>query len=360
MSFRIFISYSRSDRAKVLPLVGYLTRSGFDVLWDEEIVGGNCFTEQIKSFIEHAHLVVPVLTSSSQGRIWTHHEIGYALALNISILPVSIGVIPQGIIGSLQPVSIAEDFADLPTKLTKDLILRSFEIAADGKGPRCELAEERHDRAPMMARYAKEVLEMGRYGMVRQFSILSSFAILDRPETDPAWRDIYGVVENHHYWRTLRAERQALNLHAAKAGCALILMPHVELRYHGTKAKSTRLRSLLAFLRSCPSKVVVAFNEETPPREEALTLVGDWFSAWAPTSNVRKGRLGTVFTRHAATVSRQLNDFDVELEQTMVRNGITPEESRTWAIARLEEILFYEEQKTLKQDASKKGAGNDS
>jgi hypothetical protein len=107
--FRIFISYTRGDKGFVVKLVDYLEQAGFQPIWDRELKAGDGFTTQIRNFISQSHAFLAFVTENSNLRGWVQQEIGYALALNIPVLPVSIGTDPVGIISSVEAVRLDHD-----------------------------------------------------------------------------------------------------------------------------------------------------------------------------------------------------------------------------------------------------------
>jgi len=72
-------------------------------MWDKTFSYGHGFHEQIKRFIAHAHIFLPVITEASSRRGVVHQEIGYAMALNVPVLPVTVGIIPGEM---LQPLHV--------------------------------------------------------------------------------------------------------------------------------------------------------------------------------------------------------------------------------------------------------------
>lgn len=90
----MFISYSHQDRKLVEQVEQVLRENGLDTLWDENFEFGHGFPEQIKNFIAHAHVFMPIITAA---RPWVHQEIGYAMALNVPLLPVCKGELPVGL-----------------------------------------------------------------------------------------------------------------------------------------------------------------------------------------------------------------------------------------------------------------------
>ncbi len=92
--YRVFLSYSHQDLKLVTVIEAVLKRNGLSPMWDEHFLYGQGFHEQIKNFIAHAHVFLPILTPTASHRNWVHQEIGYAMALNVPVLPVTIGEIP--------------------------------------------------------------------------------------------------------------------------------------------------------------------------------------------------------------------------------------------------------------------------
>jgi adenylate cyclase len=70
----IFISYSRTDKARVAPLVAALEAEGWSVWWDPEITPGQEFDSQIVAELETAHAVLVVWTPASVSSRWVRGE----------------------------------------------------------------------------------------------------------------------------------------------------------------------------------------------------------------------------------------------------------------------------------------------
>src|SRR5579863_589825 len=104
--FRVFISYSHDDAHLAGRLVTTLRSIGLNNIWDKDIHPGRSFVQEIKGFIEHVHLFMPLITVHSQNRPWIHEEIGFATALNVPVLPIAIGEFPQEMIASLHAISV--------------------------------------------------------------------------------------------------------------------------------------------------------------------------------------------------------------------------------------------------------------
>ena len=61
----IFVSYARSDKARVAPLVAALEAKGWSVWWDPAIAAGQQFDDQIDAELQQASVVLVVWTPTS-------------------------------------------------------------------------------------------------------------------------------------------------------------------------------------------------------------------------------------------------------------------------------------------------------
>ena len=62
------MSYSRDDRPDVQQIVNILRANGLEVMWEEDFAFGQGFHQQIRNFIAHAHVFLPVLTKLADER----------------------------------------------------------------------------------------------------------------------------------------------------------------------------------------------------------------------------------------------------------------------------------------------------
>ena len=58
----VFVSYARSDKARVAPLVAAIEAKGWSVWWDPEIDAGQQFDAQIEAALKAAKAVLVVWT----------------------------------------------------------------------------------------------------------------------------------------------------------------------------------------------------------------------------------------------------------------------------------------------------------
>ncbi len=140
---------------------------------------------------------------------------------------------------------------------------------------------------------------------------LTTFHLPHRGAADPVWKKYFpGTPDDRFLFEALRRERVALQRHARKSGCWLILDPVERLenvyRRHGPSSVRARVSGLLHFLRddSLPD-VVVAINDDAE-RMSSVTLVGDWFSSEAVSSGGKRVIREAFFTRDALTVRQQI------------------------------------------------------
>src|SRR5271169_5950599 len=70
----IFVSYSRTDKARVAPLVAALEAQGWSVWWDPEITPGDEFDALINAELEGARAVVVIWTPASVESRWVKGE----------------------------------------------------------------------------------------------------------------------------------------------------------------------------------------------------------------------------------------------------------------------------------------------
>jgi adenylate cyclase len=70
----VFVSYARSDKARVAPLVAAIEAKGWSVWWDPEIDAGQQFDDQIEAELKVARAVVVVWTPTSVASRWVRGE----------------------------------------------------------------------------------------------------------------------------------------------------------------------------------------------------------------------------------------------------------------------------------------------
>lgn len=335
--YRVFVSYSREDHEIARRIVSHLETIELRPMWDANLTWGR-FAEQIKDGISFAHAFLPLLTESSTKRPWVHQEIGYAVALNVPVLPLAIGQLPLGMIQGLHALGLNPDLHDLEKQLSAAEMERVIGPAQKGSFATFDCAELPEDRATMLAGYANRVIALGEHGRVRQRGALSSFCLPDKPLTHPIWDEREGDTKRSDYYRKLqRAERRSLEQHARESGCDLIINPHLTLKHSGPRGRKARLQTLAEFLEGMPDeKVRVAVSRNIRGN---LLIVGDWFAAESLSARPGVGYFQTVCTRHAPTVLDRIERFDEEFEYLLKTSDLGNASSRLGAIEVIGEVL---------------------
>lgn len=350
--YRVFLSYSHQDLSIARGVDGILRRNKLRPMWDEHFAYGQGFHDQIKKFIAHAHVFLPILTHSANQRNWVHQEIGYATALNVPVLPLAVGEVPGEMIRDLHAIRITQaateqasgvlpDSAldDLAEVLTPEGVERLIREHSDAKRVPFACANFPDARAEMLAEYCEDVRRLGGHGLVRQKGALSSFHIPTETIRHPIWRERYGANErSDEHCELQRRERLALTRHAELAGCKLIIDPFLTYDRYGEYARRVRLQCLYDFLNQMHDDKCQAVISRGLGHGLSNTYVGDWFAAESVLAVLGKGYYQTIFTRHAALVRSKAADFDSEFDELLAMEGeihgrrIVPEESRLHAM----------------------------
>ena len=86
----VFVSYARSDKSRVAPLVLAVEAQGWSVWWDPEIAPGQEFDDRIEAELKAAKVVVVVWTPASVSSRWVRGEAREAADLG-KLVPVRFG-----------------------------------------------------------------------------------------------------------------------------------------------------------------------------------------------------------------------------------------------------------------------------
>lgn len=389
LPIRVFISYSHTDENLVESLEQILRDNNLSPMRDRHFAFGIGFQNQIRRFIEHAHVFMPVVTEQSNQRGWVQQEIGYAMAQNIPVLPIAVGMAPGEWIQSLHAVKLDKptnndntefDLSVLNGILTRRRIEHLVRAYRDESYATYACARLQEDRARMLAAYCDgveniqmafpsefqdesaannlDISEIPHNSFVRQSGALTSFHIPDRPISDLAWAKRYGndrKGENH--CRLQREERRALERHAKLYGCRLIIEPRIKFSNNETKHKimwRARIESLLDFLEKTDAgkktEIVIGETPHESPEDskdqadsvvktENITIVGNWFFAIAITAKKGRGYNQTIFTRHAPSMHVHIEQFDEQFQTHLDRNRWTLKNCRAKTIDALRQNL---------------------
>lgn len=212
---------------------------------DQRLAYGHGFLDQIKKYIAHAHVFMPLVTPNSNQGQWVHQEIGFAAALNVPVFPVCVGQPPMGMIQTSHSLCLqSDDDPELERRLTREAFDSMISWVARNSQPYFECAEEVEERALMLAEYADQVRSIDGPHLLRQEGGLSSFSIPNEHAGHRVWRERWGIKPRPRFsYKCLRKEQQALEEHAREAGCQLIIQYGLDLdAEHGPGAKYSRLR----------------------------------------------------------------------------------------------------------------------
>lgn len=371
-SYRVFVSYSHDDSTIVHVIAKYLEHEcHLTVIWDQTFAVGRGFHEQIRDCIAHAHIFLPVLTPRATERGWVHQEIGFAMAMNIPVLPIAINASPGQMISLVHAVKLdaisdtekaqlaegldqsaaANDLSVLKsTKLWQRLrenlprqkMERLIHNHADTNLARYECADFHEERTSLMVRNANAAYDLQQKGLlVRQLGGLSSFHIPAEEPSNEIWNCRYGAEKRGNFHKKMqRTERSALERHACEAGCRLIINPYHRYAASGPRAYAVRLLCMLQFLRSWnhTAPLHVAINHRLGTHE-SVTIVGDFFSAIAVSGSASSGYMQTVFTTHAPSMKCRQEQFDQTFAESLKDWNWQAEDSRERAADEIERIL---------------------
>ena len=70
----VFVSYARTDKERVAPIVAAIEAKGWSVWWDPEISAGQLFDDQIEAAMNAAKCVLVVWTPTSVASRWVRGE----------------------------------------------------------------------------------------------------------------------------------------------------------------------------------------------------------------------------------------------------------------------------------------------
>lgn len=343
-TYRVFISYSHKDRALVEKIAHILEKNGLSPVWDKHILEGEYFHDRIKSLISHSHVFMPVITPASSKRGWVHQEIGYAMALNIPVLPISIGSFQGAMLQQILAVTLDEALSDAESRLTYKVFDNLVKNFSNPSFALYHCADDAETRARMMAEYANEVINCEFYGHVRQKGGLSSFHIPNKSFSNPAWADRYlPNIKSDSHIKGQFEERIALERHAVEEGCSLIVFPewmhYVISENYSPAAQLARFGELVEFLESMPDDKVCIAMDHNMKNDESITILGDWFVAEAVSRSASQGYRQSIFTRHAPSIFNRISLFDREIEELLRKDGWTRSDSRRRAITYLNGII---------------------
>jgi hypothetical protein len=339
--YRVFISYSHADKTFADRIVRILEENLLTAIYDRHIQVGHRFDEDIKKYIAMSHVFVPILTEASSKRGWVHEEIGYAMALNIPVLPIVIeDQQPEMMLQMIQSVVIDKDLKDAKEKLSHQIF---EDLLYDCKQEQCTYlcCRQVEERALYMANYADDIRKLGFHALLRQMGGLSTFQLPNEEISSRIWDErYYPNAKNEHHCERQLLERRALGKHAEVAGCKLIINPAIiNSKKFSKTARVARLRTFRDFLVDMSDDKVEVVIDTNLAFNESVTLLGDWFAAESYFRLETQGFKYTMFTRYAPGIRGKIEVFDNEFTALMAANGCMPGETRRKTIDLLDAIL---------------------
>ena len=138
----VFVSYSRSDKARVAPIVAALEAQGWSVWWDPAIAPGQQFDRMIADELERARVVLVVWTPDSVESRWVRGEardgadrgILVPVQLGPARLPIDFRAFHTTDLGQSGDVATSAQFEEV-IRAVGDLLGRATGPVAAGPGP---------------------------------------------------------------------------------------------------------------------------------------------------------------------------------------------------------------------------------
>ncbi len=364
--YRVFISYSSNDKEQKDIISNILKENDLCPISNDEFAIAHGFLAQIKKFVAHAYVFMPVISKSSNKSGWVHEEIGLAIAHNIPVLPIVIEdkALPKDMIQEFQAIisklktDNKEELKKEINELTKKLTWHEIDKVIKGSDhlpgrPIYECAYLHLDRTMMLVEYASDVARFfsEQPKLFRQSGGLSSFHIPNSSPDGEEFRLRYFGGNNRvdALNRNLREERIIFEEFAREWGFKIII--NLDLKFEESKenaliVRKSRLNTLLKFFKGLPEspeKSDGAFEviiDENLDKHRNIIFVGDLFMAESLAGYQGQGLKQTTFLRHAATIKKQIELFDTRFEElkNQQSGGISVENAKAEIQKRLENI----------------------
>jgi len=337
--YRFFICYSHAHANFATQVFDLLKDGGHLPFRDEMIPGGGVVVETIRWEIPRAHFFLPIIIGEEEAKsAWMHHEIGYAMACNIRVVPIlenaSLDLFP--FIRDLNPIYGATE-SEIMAKLLgrdwdKDLNVKQlvgnavFEYSTHAK-----------HRTDLLAQVADKIHD--RYGKdddhitVWQRSSLTTFS-LPRGKDDEIWENV-PIDEYEQLWFN---PSERLQLEDVGREFRLMIDPNLP-KPLGSDYKPSvqlaKLRTLKAFLESQRKNVRVVIKPFEPAK--GLTLIGDYWVLESATVAPSQQERHTLSTWHPPTVDEYVKNFKEEFDRLWNRKvqGSTPAQKLSWCIGQI-------------------------
>lgn len=255
--FRVFLSYTAEDQRFRDAVDDALRDLGLCPWCDKQLGPGRLFLDEIKQKIATAHLFVPILTSASTLRPWVYQETGFALGINVPVLPIAIENAPSAMLMGTQALIVRDDLSDLKQRL-REVDLESIILPLQPRPPVLySVADLPESRTATLVAQGKSLKASVASGRIRQRALFSSFSIPDEPPTANVWEYLDREQPRSEYYRgLLREERKLLESQAKEYGCTLIITPLIDPAPVGPLVHRIRIETLIGFLESIEKRLV--------------------------------------------------------------------------------------------------------
>lgn len=312
---RFFVSYRREDKKYAERIYTLLRDAGHQVLWDEEIESGSNFWEEIQKAIQRVHIFIPVMTSDSWESVGVQQEIGYAIACNVPVVPVSFGIVPEklGMIRQVQEIVVPEQISQ---KEMMKIVNRDW----------ANLLQQAHDRltavfrcdgdhkikSKLITTNAQEIIKRFKSAKIMQRSTLTSFS-LPLVLNHKYWREIH---DRRHFFWLVPEERELLQKLADGIGYDLIIDPCYSQSGYRLDVLKAKLNTLREFLQENVNNPILRVVADRFERSESEIIIGDYWMAHSAAVATMATERETISTCHAPTIWRYHKIFQKEF-QTM-------------------------------------------
>lgn len=100
---RVFISHSHMDRAQASELKTQLNLLGVQAfVAHEDIEPTRQWLEEMRMALDSMHILAALVTKDFKSSSWTDQEVGYAVARDVPVIPIKLGLTPYGFMGDVQ------------------------------------------------------------------------------------------------------------------------------------------------------------------------------------------------------------------------------------------------------------------
>lgn len=323
------MSYTAKNQRFLDAVDEALRELGLHPWCDKQLEPGRLFLDEIKQKIATAHLFVPLLTSTSIRRPWVHHETGFALGVNVPVLPIAFDTVPKAMLDGMKALVVKEDLCDLKSRLSK-VNLESIILPLRPRPPVLySIADLPESRTETLVEQGASLVSSVASGRIRQRALFSSFSIPDEPPTAKVWDHLdREQPRSEHYRKLLREERRLLEGQARRYGCTLIVTPLIDPGPVGPLVHQIRIETLIEFLESIEDDLVdIVFADSFRAGNE--TILGDVLLARALPPQPNRDYQQTLFTSHAPTVLQASRAFDEAYCDECRRQKLPPQQCKT-------------------------------